>query len=98
MPLNFDLGGKVYEPTTVTIAAGDIEAYAAASGDPHPPHPIGPHQGAPPHVTGEEEIIHHRPTRPGDVLVLTPSLVSVEDKGKGATFVAKVAAVTPSGE
>jgi acyl dehydratase len=125
MPLNFDLGGKVYEPTTVTVAAGDIEAYAAASGDPNPRHHIGPDQVASPIfpvvaglplmgtvtldrdlgvdnplmiVHGEEEIIHHRPTRPGDVLVLTPSLVSVEDKGKGATFVAKVAAVTPSGE
>jgi hypothetical protein len=34
-------------------------------------------------VHGEQEIIHHRPTRPGDALVFTPSLVSVEDKGKG---------------
>jgi len=49
-------------------------------------------------VHGEEEIIHHRPVRPGDVLVLSPSLDSVEDKGKGATFVAKVAATTPSGD
>ena len=46
-------------------------------------------------VHGEQEIVHHRPTRPGDTLVLTPSLVSVEDKGKGATFVARVAAATP---
>ncbi|MEK7252123.1 MAG: MaoC/PaaZ C-terminal domain-containing protein [Actinomycetota bacterium] len=49
-------------------------------------------------VHGEQEIVHHRPTRPGDTLVLTPSLVSVEDKGKGATFVARVAAATPKGE
>ncbi|OFW67634.1 MAG: hypothetical protein A2Z12_01355 [Actinobacteria bacterium RBG_16_68_21] len=49
-------------------------------------------------VHGEQEIVHHRPTRPGDVLVLTPSLVSTEDKGKGATFVAGVSAVTPDGE
>jgi acyl dehydratase len=49
-------------------------------------------------VHGEQEIVHHRPTRPGDTLVLTPSLVSVEDRGKGATFVARVSAATPEGE
>jgi acyl dehydratase len=49
-------------------------------------------------VHGEEEIVHHRPVRPGDVLVLIPSIESVEDKGKGATFVAKLAATTSDGE
>ncbi len=49
-------------------------------------------------VHGEEEIVHHRPVRPGDVLVLTPSLESVEDKGRGATYVIKVTATTPDGE
>lgn len=49
-------------------------------------------------VHGEEEIIHHRPIRPGETLVLTPALVSVEDKGKGATFVGRVTATTPGGE
>lgn len=49
-------------------------------------------------VHGEEEIIHHRPVRPGETLVLTPSLVSVEDKGKGATFVGRVTATAPDGE
>jgi acyl dehydratase len=48
-------------------------------------------------VHGEQEIVHHRPIRPGDTLVFTPSLVSVEDKGKGATFVARVTAATPEG-
>lgn len=47
---------------------------------------------------GEEEIVHHRPTRFDDVLVLTPSLVSVEDKGTNATFVARVSATTVDGE
>lgn len=125
MPLNFSLGGKVYEAVTTTVSAADIEAYAAASGDTNPRHRIGPDQVASPIfpvvaglpliatvtldpelgvdnplmiVHGEQEIVHHRPTRPGDVLVLTPSLVSVEDKGKGATFVAGVSAVTPGGE
>jgi len=125
MPLNFSLGGKVYEAVTTTISAADIEAYAAASGDTNPRHRIGPDQVASPIfpvvaglpllatvmldpelgvdnplmiVHGEQEIVHHRPTRPDDVLVLTPSLVSVEDKGKGATFVAGVSAVTPGGE
>lgn len=49
-------------------------------------------------VHGEEEIVHHRPVRPGDTLVLTPSLVSVEDKGKGATYVGRVTTTTPDGE
>ncbi|HLA66044.1 MAG TPA: MaoC/PaaZ C-terminal domain-containing protein [Acidimicrobiia bacterium] len=49
-------------------------------------------------VHGEQEIVHHRLVRPGDVLVLTPSLDSVEDKGKGATFVAKLSAATTDGE
>jgi acyl dehydratase len=49
-------------------------------------------------VHGEEEIVHHRPVRPGDTLVITPSLESVEDKGRGATYVAKVSATTPEGE
>lgn len=49
-------------------------------------------------VHGEQEIVQHRPVRPGDTLVLTPTLVSVEDKGKGATFAARVAAATPAGE
>jgi acyl dehydratase len=48
-------------------------------------------------VHGEEEIVHHRPTRPGDTLVFTPALVAVEDKGKGATFVARVTAAAPDG-
>lgn len=124
MPLNFSLGGKTYEPVTVTITADEIAAYAAASGDPNPRHAPGPDQvasivfpvvhGLPlmavvttdPElnvenplmiVHGEQEIVHHRPTRPGDTLVLTPVLVSVEDKGKGATFVARVTAATPDG-
>lgn len=49
-------------------------------------------------VHGEQEIIQHRPIRPGETLVFTPSLESVEDKGKGATFVARVNAATPAGE
>jgi acyl dehydratase len=43
-------------------------------------------------VHGEEEIVYHRPMKPGMTLTLTPSLESVEDKGKGATYVAKITA------
>jgi acyl dehydratase len=49
-------------------------------------------------VHGEEDILHHRPMRPGETLVFTPELESVEDKGKGATYVAKVTAATRDGE
>lgn len=49
-------------------------------------------------VHGEHDIVHHRPIEPGETLAVTPSLESVEDKGKGATYVAKVAASTPDGE
>lgn len=49
-------------------------------------------------VHGEEDIVHHRPMKPGETLVFTPSLESVEDKGKGATYTAKVTAATPDGE
>jgi acyl dehydratase len=49
-------------------------------------------------VHGEEDIVHHRPMRPGETLVFTPELESVEDKGKGATYVAKVTATAADGE
>lgn len=49
-------------------------------------------------VHGEEEIVHHRPVQPGDTLMLTPQLVAVDDKGKGATFSARVTALTPDGD
>jgi acyl dehydratase len=48
-------------------------------------------------VHGEQDLVYHRPIRAGDRLTLAPSLVSVEDKGKGATFVAKVAATDGAG-
>ena len=49
-------------------------------------------------VHGEQEIVYHRPMRGGETLVFTPSLVKVEDKGKGAVYVVEVAAATQSGE
>ncbi len=49
-------------------------------------------------VHGEQEIVYHRPMRGGETLVFTPSLVKVEDKGKGAVYVVEVAAATHSGE
>lgn len=49
-------------------------------------------------VHGEEEIVHHRPTRPGDTLVLTPTLLSMDDKGTAGTFVVGISAATPDGE
>lgn len=48
-------------------------------------------------VHGEEEVVHHRPIRPGDGLTFTPTLLSVEDKGRGATFVVRVSAHDPDG-
>ena len=41
---------------------------------------------------GEQEFRYHDLIRPGDTLVITPSLDSVEDKGKGATYVSKFTA------
>lgn len=41
---------------------------------------------------GGQDLLYRRPIRPGDTLTLTPSLESVEDKGRGAVFVAKVSA------
>ena len=49
-------------------------------------------------VHGEQEIIHHRQMRPGETLVFKTSLESVEDKGKGATYVVRVSGETPDGE
>ncbi len=49
-------------------------------------------------VHGGQEFRYRRPIRPDDELVLAPTLESVEDKGKGATFVAKVAVATASGD
>jgi len=125
MALNFDLGGKVYDPVTRTITAEEIEAYARASGDPNPAHAAGPDQIASPifpvvpgfplmgTVTtdpelnvenplmilhGEEEIVHHRPMRAGETLVFTPSLVSVEDKGRNGAYVIRVIAETEDGD
>ena len=125
MPLNFDLGGKVYEPVTRVVTAEEIEAYARASGDPNPMYAKGPGQVAPPifpvvpgfplmgTVTtdrdlnvenplmilhGEEEIVHHRPISAGEALVFTPSLVSVEDKGRNGAYVIRIVAATVDGE
>ncbi|MEX2322230.1 MAG: MaoC/PaaZ C-terminal domain-containing protein [Acidimicrobiia bacterium] len=125
MPLNFDLGGKTYDRSTVSVTAEQIAEYAAASGDDNPLHTSGNRQIASPVfpvvyglaamatvtldpelgvdnplmiVHGEQRIIHHRPLRPGDILELTPSLESVEDKGRSAIFVAAVRAATPDGE
>jgi len=124
MPLNFDLAGKVYESSAVTISAEEIAAYATASGDTNPRHQAGPDQvaslifpvvpgwvamgqvGSDPELGvdnplmilhGEQEFRYHSVIRPGDTLVITPELASVEDKGKGATFVSKFTA-TRSGE
>jgi acyl dehydratase len=49
-------------------------------------------------VHGEQAFDYHRPIRPGDGLVMTPVLESVEDKGKGATYVARVSAATADGD
>jgi acyl dehydratase len=125
VPLNFDLGGKTYDPVEVTVTADEIAAYAAASGDPNPAHRPGPGQvasavfpvvpvfrhmmniGADPElgvddpgmiVHGEQRFVYHRPIRPGDHLVLHPSLDRVEDKGKHGVYVTKVSATTPDGE
>lgn len=116
MPLNFDLGGKVYEPYDVELSADHIAAYAAASGDHNPRHQPGPDQvaslvfpvapgweamgrvGADPELGvenplmilhGEQEFRYHGVLRPGDAVTITPVLESVEDKGKGATYVSR---------
>jgi acyl dehydratase len=49
-------------------------------------------------VHGEQAFAYHRPIRPGDTLVLSPTLESVDDKGTGATFTSRLAATTPAGE
>jgi acyl dehydratase len=49
-------------------------------------------------VHGEQRFEYHRPLRPGDRLVLSPLLESVEDKGRGATFTSRLTATTPGGE
>jgi acyl dehydratase len=46
---------------------------------------------------GEQEMIFHRPMTPGETLTFTPMLTSVEDKGKGATYVTNVVAVDADG-
>ena len=48
-------------------------------------------------VHGEQAFEYHRPITPGMSLQMTPTLESVEDKGKGATFVGRVSASTPDG-
>lgn len=41
---------------------------------------------------GAQEFRYHRPIRAGDVLFLRPVLESVDDKGRGATFVVRIEA------
>jgi acyl dehydratase len=125
MALNFDLGGKVYDPVSRTITADEIEAYARASGDSNPAYVKGPDQIASPIfpvvpgfplmgvvsgdpelnvenplmiLHGEEQIVHHRPIHAGDTLVFTPSLLSVEDKGRHGAYAIRVAAETEGGD
>ncbi|MDX1689380.1 MAG: MaoC/PaaZ C-terminal domain-containing protein [Acidimicrobiia bacterium] len=42
-------------------------------------------------VHGGQEFVYHRPIRPGDTLVMVPTLDSVVDKGRNAVYVAKIA-------
>ncbi len=49
-------------------------------------------------VHGEQEIVYHRPLRPGDQIVLEPSLESIEDKGRNAVFKGKLAISANDGE
>ncbi len=49
-------------------------------------------------VHGEQRFRYYRPLRAGDKLVMTPSLESVEDKGRGAIFVVKVSAADIDGD
>ncbi len=49
-------------------------------------------------VHGEQEFRYHRPIRPGDELTLRPVLERVDDKGRHATFVAKLAMTGDDGE
>lgn len=49
-------------------------------------------------VHGEQEFRYHRPIRPGDKLTLHPTLERVEDKGRHATFVAKLGMTDAGGE
>jgi acyl dehydratase len=48
-------------------------------------------------VHGEQEFVYHRPLRP-EPLVMEATLASVEDKGKGATYVVAVAVSDSAGE
>lgn len=48
MALNFDLGGKRYDPVEVTVTAEHIAQYATASGDTNPRYAVGPDQVASP--------------------------------------------------
>lgn len=125
MPLNFDLGGKTYDPLTYDVTAEAIARYATASGDHNPRYQVGPGQVASPLfpvvpgfpvmgqvssdpeldlenplmiVHGEQELVYHRPLEPGTQLVLRPRLDSVEDKGRSATYVVVLDAVTIDGE
>lgn len=48
-------------------------------------------------VHGEQEMVFHRPMTAGETLTFTPMLTSVEDKGRGATYVTNVVARDPDG-
>ena len=48
-------------------------------------------------VHGEQRFAYHEPLRPGSSLVMAPSMESVEDKGRGATFVTKIAITASDG-
>ena len=48
-------------------------------------------------VHGEQEMIFHRTLQPGETLTFTPALTSVEDKGRGATYVTNVIATDVDG-
>ena len=49
-------------------------------------------------VHGAQEFVYHRPICPDTEVTVHPSIVAVEDKGKGATFTTRVDVVDEDGE
>jgi acyl dehydratase len=49
-------------------------------------------------IHGEQEMVYHRPLRPGDQVVMKPSLEDIEDKGRNAVLRGKLAMSAEDGE
>lgn len=83
-------GGIVAQPIFNVVPAWEASGLAMAD--------TVPSEDFPRLVHGEQDMEFHTPVRPGDVLLSTAKMISVDEKATGETATAEVTTVNQSGE